>query len=247
MKCSKFGSMIMRNVDKFALRIAIFNVFMGYLTSIGFPIIVDPLIVHFYGGGARTYHGFDFLFLLAIVIFLLTYLINSGCMPQIRSAFRKACFNFIAMLLTWDSFIIFGFRLQVLQCSLFFGLLTSLAVYVHYYELDFRMLDDESIAIDSKIEYVKMEYDIWMKILLATFAATSFASDVVFRGAQFQNFIKPFLEALTPEKTEQNIVFFAEMVIVICYIITFTMTLFYTFLEKLNIIKGKLKFIKVKP
>ena len=241
MKCSKFGSMIMRNVDKFALRIAIFNVFMGYLTSIGFPIIVDPLIVHFYGGGARTYHGFDFLFLLAIVIFLLTYLINSGCIPQIRSAFRKACFNFIAMLLTWLSFIIFGFRLQVLNCSLFFGLLTSFAVYVHYYELDFKMLDDESIAIDSKIEYVKMEYDIWIKIFLATFA--SFAAGVF----QFINFIKPFLDALTPEKTEQNIMFFAEMVTVICYIITFTMTLFYTFLEKLNIIKGKLKFIKVKP
>ena len=112
---------------------------------------------------------------------------------------------------------------------------------MHYYELDFKMLGDESIAIDLKIEYVKMEYDIWIKIFLATFA--SFVAGVF----QFINFIKPFLDALTPEKTEQNIMFFAEMVTVICYIITFTMTLFYTFLEKLNIIKGKLKFIKVKP
>jgi len=31
---------------------------------------------------------------------------------------------------------------------------------MHYYELDFKMLGDESIAIDLKIEYVKMEYDI---------------------------------------------------------------------------------------
>jgi|WetSurMetagenome_2_1015567.scaffolds.fasta_scaffold82207_2 hypothetical protein len=232
----------LRSSDRFALIISISNL-IGYLTSFGIPIAVDYVLVNCYGYNSNIYNNLDFMILLGISITIITYWINAT--SHLDAPFWKASLTCLSLsLLTLASYPIFGAQNELIFDfwsnahlifnSATFALLTGSAAYVHHYKLDLDIIGNKKIDYQLRIDYAKMEYDIWIKIFLG------FLAGYVLGCMEFLNYIEGYVKTISKDEMVQNILISGLAVALFFHVAIFIVTICRSFLIKIFYIKNKL-------
>lgn len=226
--------LIMRRI-LFPFQIAMFNS-IGYLVSVGLPIFIDPLIKHHFLYGPRSYEHSNAILLLSIILFFFTLLLTYLDI-QVRI---KSFFNFMGFVCgSWLLLPYFKPEYPhpcVLLIPIAFSLITSTSIFIHYHEINFKILELSKNA-QAKIEKIKLEYETWFRFFLAILAGYVAVSVAFFTG------VKNISALITPDAGEQFII---QAVFVICGSINafvFLSCVCIEFLRKINFIKDKLNEI----
>lgn len=160
----------LRNIDKFALIVALINAIAFAIITMG-ATYVDSQIHHVIWG-VRIYPWGYKVALLSFPLLICTYVLNS----RKHTGFKKAIFTCISFI----SFIIITLILNfykelphmgVLNTSLSFLIILSAIVYMHNYQFNFDFLKDEQISDKVKLERVKIEHETWFRVLVYLIAA----------------------------------------------------------------------------
>lgn len=239
-------SIYLSSTDRFTLIISISNL-IGYLSSFGIPIVVDYVLVHCYGYKYHLYNNLEFMALLGIIIFVITYWVNAT--SHLDSPFWKASFTCLSLsILTLASYPFFGAQNELIFNfwsnahlifnSATFALLTGTAAYIHHYKLDLGIIGDKTIDYQLRIDYAKMEYDIWIKIFLG------FLAGYVLGCMEFLNYIEGYVVTISKDELVQNILISGLATALFLHVAIFIVTICRSFLIKIFYIKKE--FLKIK-
>lgn len=161
---------LLSKIDRSSFEIAFWNG-AGSLLAVGIPTIMDPLLEHHVRYGSRTYPFGKWIFLIGIIVFFLTYISNSN---KKLSTKNKALFTLVAIFLpTWLTLPFFKPEFphpNVVFTPIYFGLISASAVVLRGYEIDFSSLNDSNISPMIKLERLKLEYDFWKSLGVASLA-----------------------------------------------------------------------------
>ena len=222
----------------FALKIAVCN-FIGYCTSVGIPMVLDPLLVKRYFGYSIYSFGYD-IYLLAPIIAICTYIANT----KETEARKKSILTFMILVIaTWPMtkyFTPFP-NLSILVLSLCFATVISISVYIHNYKIKFNLYYEDIATIPLNIEAIKIEYETWFRLFLTQLTGVSVIAITHYVSLKSLNTIA------TPDPTEQSYLMVAVTIEQMVLMIVYLATTCYEFLDKLFLIKNQIKNIKPKP
>ncbi|MCJ7442944.1 MAG: hypothetical protein MUO26_00170 [Methanotrichaceae archaeon] len=128
--------------------------------------------------GLRLYPWGYWVCLIAIPVFIITYLITKSTKsPSSKAVIIFLTFILILFILTLTDFNVGDPQVErpngALVAFLFFSeLLICTMVYMQYIEIDLKFIEDSSIPNDAKLERVRFEYSIYSKVLITVIAAS---------------------------------------------------------------------------
>lgn len=222
--------------SKFALWVSLCN-FIGYCVSVGGPIILDPQLKHRVPYGKAEYHPDLLTYTLPVLIFAVTYIINS----RRTSPACKGVLTFLAILLTWGTMYIFAPQVPhstVLFFPIWFGLLAAMTTFIRNYDMRFTFVNDNSIDKSARIERIKMEHDFWFKILFMILGY--YVMLIIYSYINLRPGIASWVK--DPKEVEIGVIGFTAAMVIITA--TFLLYPFRECLFKLREIRGYLIFIK---
>lgn len=168
-------------MDRFALRIAIFNA-LAYILLVSIVTYGDSHIHHAVYGIRNYPLGYSAIWL-SIIVFVCTYKFNVN--DKISLSFfnlyydldkdKKPFLTFLSLILPIFLLLWFNFRPEfphmcIFQFSLGYALVIALTVHAHNYKINFSFLEDDLRDI-VKIERIKLEYETWFRLIAAIVAA----------------------------------------------------------------------------
>jgi hypothetical protein len=222
----------------FALKVAL-CVMIGYSLSVGVPTYLDPLIKHHVAFGARVYPYGYLILIPGPLLAILAYRLN---VSEKFGYLNKALFTSISLIIvTWATLPYFRPEtphIQVFLGPICFGLIISISIYIHHIKINFDFVHNNLLSESVKIEKIKLDYDIWMKIFLTSL--TTYGAIFIGVLAFSLNMIKMW----TPVPEEQFrlvCVFGLEASI---YSVIFIIMVSFEFIRKIACIKEKLTEIK---
>lgn len=131
--------------------------------------------------GLRTYPWGEWVCLISIPVFIVTYLTTKGIKEKFKSPSSKASANFIFFILLLTILTLTNFNVgspQVerpnggLVAFLFFSeIVICTIIYMHYREPDLKFVEEEPIFAQARLERIKFEYGIYFKVLITVIAA----------------------------------------------------------------------------
>jgi hypothetical protein len=166
------------NYDRqFPLKIGILNA-LSFLVIILSVTYVDSHY-HNISYGLRHYPWGYLAGLFSIPIFCFTFMINSKKDLKINnSTISKSILTFLGVIVpnVFLNYICFQPEFPhniIIFGSIIYETIIAFIVYIHNFELKFEFLHDNEIDKNAKIERIKLEYDIWQKLLFALVAGFS--------------------------------------------------------------------------
>jgi hypothetical protein len=224
---------MMEKTNWFAIRIVICNA-IGYCISVGIPTFLDPQIHHpIYG--LREYPLGGWILLGALIVCISTYII---ILYELDLRLKSVLVGLSLIIITWMTLP--NFRpewphLGVLLTPISFAVLTSISVFIHFYEIDFEFINDPLVIKEAKIEGLKLEYETWFRLFLGILAGFFLI------GGSFYSLLPKYVEIFTSLKSEQFIYQGFTAVSFVSILIIFLSTLCFELLQKILIIKNKLQ------
>jgi hypothetical protein len=173
-------------MSRFKLKISIANT-LGFLISVGAPLYVGSRIPNSIYG-VRENPWCWLILLSSLIIFYFSLLaIDEKALKKVHLNFElKFILNFIILVGgTWfwlPSFKPFPDP-WMLSVPLMFAFITSIAVYLHEYKIDFDFINQRSIEGKLKLERIKMEHETWFRLfitVLSGYAVTALSVASIF-------------------------------------------------------------------
>ena len=139
--------------------------------------------IHHIVYGIRNYPYGYYATLPAIIVFILTYIVNANIrlsfdsfniVPRLDKN-KRPFLTFLLLIIPIFILIVINFQPEfphmcIFQFSLGYALVIALTVHTHNYDINFGFLD-EDISDKVKIERVKLEYETWFRLIAAIVAA----------------------------------------------------------------------------
>lgn len=168
-------------MDRFALRIAIFNA-VAYILLVSIVTYGDSHINHIVYG-VRNYPLQYYVAIPSIIIFISTYKFNAKSKVSFDllkidcklDKNKKPFITFFALIIPIFLMLWINFRPEfphmcIFQFSLGYALVIALTVHAHNYNINFDFITAD-LGDNIKIERLKLEYETWFRLIAAVVTA----------------------------------------------------------------------------
>lgn len=185
-------------MDKFAISVSIWNA-VGYCLAVGIPTLIDPLLQHHVMYGPRTYPLGLWIFAPSVLVIASAYWINTRNWSAILCSVLTLGSLLAVTYATIPNFAPEFPHPNLLLVPVFFGAVTGIGSYIHHFQLDIQFVSESSLDPKVKLERLKMEHEIWLRLLVILLSVYALVAIYIYLS------LRQFSENVTTSVSEVNL------------------------------------------